>query len=483
MSITGDIPNPKPGGLKYAYQWQHSTDGITFTNVPSIGQGATYDTQNSGLTSSTTYFRRSYTYLGVGGITCTEFSNVHTIFVNNLTPGSVGPPNQVVSFGGSPSLIGSTLAATGYGGIAYQWEMAYDQNPSSAQPAPTYSAWFQIPGATTTNYQPKTNTLRTTKFRRQATSSASFETYTVSLTGANNTETYTIRINGTPYVATANAASTNVSITAQLQILVDADPNVTAVVSTTASILIISSNIANNSLTVVPTTTDGGITFGPVVDITSESVCTLQYSNESVVTVVDEILIPTTAGNNTICTTDTPANLGAMGLAVTAPRTGALTYLWYISTDNSSFTAAAGLNTNPAAYSPVALTATTYYKLETINTYNDYQTQRITLSGNSAVGDSYTLTIGGTSYTVTATAAIFTPSQILSSLTISVTADVNVTPVHYGGSVMDLVSITPGANNTITLTSSGGATGTFTGPVTSVTATNTYKSFSEVITV
>ena len=143
LTVTGDNPNPR-SGVEYTYQWQESTDGVNFTDVPANGQGATYDTQNSALTT-TSYFRRNYTYTN-GATSCTEASSIHKITLNNLTPGTIGPPNQVVAFGGNPSQIGSTLEATGEGDISYQWQMAYDLNPASNQPAPTYSGWIDITG-------------------------------------------------------------------------------------------------------------------------------------------------------------------------------------------------------------------------------------------------------------------------------------------------------------------------------------------------
>ncbi|MDC1056411.1 hypothetical protein OAQ07_02530 [Flavobacteriaceae bacterium] len=481
LTVTGDNPNPR-SGVEYTYQWQDSTDGVNFVDVPANGQGATYDTQNSTLTT-TSYFRRNFTYTN-GATSCTVASSIHKIILNNLTPGSVGPPNQVVPYGGNPNQIGSTVEATGEGDLEYQWQMAFDQNPASNQPTPNYSGWIDITGAINSNYSPKSNLLRTTKYRRQATSSVYYETYSITLSAANATESYSISVNGTPYQVTAAAGATSAIIISQLQPLVDANPTVSAVVSATNE-LIITSLLANYNITLVPSTTDTGVTFGPAVDITPASiVCTAQYSNEVVVTVVDEIVKPTAVGDATLCSGSAPANLSTTGRAVVNPRTGVLSFEWFESTDNSSFVSASGTNTNPDSYSTGSLTQTSYFKLQTTNSYDNYETSRITLSGVSTINDDYTISIGGTSYTVTSTTAtLTTPAQILAAFSTSIAADPNVIPVYYGGNYIDLASILPGVNQTITTASSGGATASISTPVITVTATDTVSTFSDVITV
>ncbi|MDC1031784.1 hypothetical protein OAR08_05230, partial [Flavobacteriaceae bacterium] len=481
LTVTGDNPNPR-SGVEYTYQWQDSTDGVNFVDVPANGQGATYDTQNSTLTT-TSYFRRNFTYTN-GATSCTVASSIHKIILNNLTPGSVGPPNQVVPYGGNPNQIGSTVEATGEGDLEYQWQMAFDQNPASNQPTPNYSGWIDITGAINSNYSPKSNLLRTTKYRRQATSSVYYETYSISLSAANATESYSISVNGTPYQVTAAAGATSAIIISQLQPLVDANPTVSAVVSGTNE-LIITSLLANNNITLVPSTTDTGVTFGPAEDITPASiVCTAQYSNEVVVTVVDEIVKPTAVGDATLCSGSAPANLSTTGRAVVNPRTGVLSFEWFESTDNSNFVSASGTNTNPDSYSTGSLTQTSYFKLQTTNSYDNYETSRITMSGVSSINDNYTISIGGTSYTVTSTTAtLTTPAQILAAFSTSIAADPSVIPVYYGGNYIDLASMLPGVNQTITTASSGGATASISTPVITVTATDTVSTFSDVITV
>jgi hypothetical protein len=344
--------------------------------------------------------------------------------------------------------------------------------------------WIDITGAINSNYSPKSNLLRTTKYRRQATSSVYYETYSITLSAANATESYSISVNGTPYQVTAAAGATSAIIISQLQPLVDANPTVSAVVSATNE-LIITSLLANNNITLVPSTTDTGVTFGPAVDITPASiVCTAQYSNEVVVTVVDEIVMPTAVGDATLCSGSAPANLSTTGRAVVNPRTGVLSFEWFESTDNSNFVSASGTNTNPDSYSTGTLTQTSYFKLQTTNSYDNYETSRITMSGVSTINDDYTISIGGTSYTVTSTTAtLTTPAQILAAFSTSIAADPNVIPVYYGGNYIDLASILPGVNQTITTASSGGATASISTPVITVTATDTVSTFSDVITV
>jgi hypothetical protein len=120
------------------YQWQISTDNITFTNI----SGANNADYQPGTITQTTYYRR----LGRsnnGGNVCTGTapSNVVTMTVPAIpTPGSIGS-NQNICGNSIPALL--TSATPGAGGSSYQWQESYDN-----------SFWANLSGATSATYQP-----------------------------------------------------------------------------------------------------------------------------------------------------------------------------------------------------------------------------------------------------------------------------------------------------------------------------------------
>jgi gliding motility-associated-like protein len=105
----GDITGTSAGGAGYSYQWQQSTDNATFTDI-TWANGLTY---NTGLVSTTTYYRRLVT----GGSCGTPSpSNVVTITI------STGALAQVSA--GATICAGSSVNLTASGGTTYTWTPA-----------------------------------------------------------------------------------------------------------------------------------------------------------------------------------------------------------------------------------------------------------------------------------------------------------------------------------------------------------------------
>ncbi|MEO8886450.1 MAG: hypothetical protein ABI367_10330, partial [Mucilaginibacter sp.] len=151
--VTGD-PDPIIGNLPtggngtYTYQWQSSTDNITFADIP----GATAIDYDPTIITTTTYYRRT---AFSGG--CSELSNVVIISISPqsiLTNNTITPPT-VSDFctSGDAAAITGTIA-TGSNAIVYQWQKSTD-NVSFAD----------IPGATLSDYDPAVLTA-TTYYRR-----------------------------------------------------------------------------------------------------------------------------------------------------------------------------------------------------------------------------------------------------------------------------------------------------------------------------
>lgn len=141
-------------GSNLTYQWQSSTDNVTFTNI----SGATSVTYDAGTLTQTTWFRR-ITISTVNGKECYATSNTIQVNVNNINPGSISG-NQTVCYGGDP-LAFTQVNATGGGTISYQWQ----SNTTGCS-----GSWTNIAGANSATYDAPSGVTVTTYYRRMATS-------------------------------------------------------------------------------------------------------------------------------------------------------------------------------------------------------------------------------------------------------------------------------------------------------------------------
>jgi gliding motility-associated-like protein len=125
----GDITGTSAGGAGYSYQWQQSTDNVNFTDI-TAANGLTY---NTGLVSTTTYYRRLVT----GGSCGTPSpSNVVTITI------STGALAKVSA--GSTICAGNSITLTASGGTKYTW------TPAAGLSATSIAAPTATPLVTTT---------------------------------------------------------------------------------------------------------------------------------------------------------------------------------------------------------------------------------------------------------------------------------------------------------------------------------------------
>lgn len=141
-------------GSNLTYQWQSSTDNITFANI----SGATSVTYDAATLTQTTWFRR-ITISTVNGKECNAISNTLQVIVNSINPGSISG-NQTICSGGDP-LPFTDFNAIGAGTISYQWQ----SNTSGCN-----GSWTNIAGATSATYDAPSGLSVTTYFRRMATS-------------------------------------------------------------------------------------------------------------------------------------------------------------------------------------------------------------------------------------------------------------------------------------------------------------------------
>lgn len=136
ITITGDKPTGGTG--TFAYQWQSSADGNTWTNIPSA--------VNKELTTTatvSTYFRRL-----VNSTICTSISNsVQVTVLPGLTNNTISADQNICVGTAAATLTGSTPSG-GSGTYTYQWQSSLNG-----------TAWSDVLGANSINFTPPTPTV------------------------------------------------------------------------------------------------------------------------------------------------------------------------------------------------------------------------------------------------------------------------------------------------------------------------------------
>ena len=323
---------PTGGTGVYTYQWQDSPDNVTFNNIA----GATTVGYTPPVLTTTTYYRRNVTSGTCG--TVASASVTITVY-GNLTAGTIGTA-QSICYNTAPAALTQLTAPTGGTG-AYTWQW---------QSSPDNSTWTNIGGATAAGYAPAALTA-STYFRRQVTSGS---------------------------CGTVNSAS----------ILITVYGNLTA--GTIGSVQTICYNTAPAPLTelTAPTGGPGGYTYqwqsspdnatwtgiggataagyAPAAltastyyrrQVTSGS-CGTVNSGSILITVYGNLTAGTIGTAQSICYNTIPSALTQ--LSAPTGGTGAYTYQWQSSPDNSSWTSIGGAT--GAGYAPPALSSGTYYR-------------------------------------------------------------------------------------------------------------------------
>src|SRR5579871_2123161 len=104
----------------YQYQWQQSTNNVTFTNITGA-TGLTY-TITTNLTQ-TMYYRLMVTEINSGSV---GYSNTSTVIVYpQLQPGTISPSSQTIAYAATATLTLSGVSG-GSGTYGYQWQISPD---------------------------------------------------------------------------------------------------------------------------------------------------------------------------------------------------------------------------------------------------------------------------------------------------------------------------------------------------------------------
>ncbi|RYD93673.1 MAG: DUF11 domain-containing protein, partial [Sphingobacteriales bacterium] len=162
IAISG--PTGGAGAGSYAYQWQTSTNGTTFTNVATTANYQPPILTNTGSATVVNYYRRLVT----SGNCATSISNVVTFTVDPvLGNNTITPANTNICFSGATGAITGSAVTGGTGTYTYQWQL-------STNGGATFDA---ITNAISENYDPGVltnsgNTVLTYQYRRIVTSGA-----------------------------------------------------------------------------------------------------------------------------------------------------------------------------------------------------------------------------------------------------------------------------------------------------------------------
>lgn len=337
-------------GLPYlAFRWYESNDGSTFTEII----GATSETYTPGTAfTNDKYYRRDY-LATVDGIPCEPSytpSNVIRIFVNDVDAGTISG-DQKICYGEDPAILGNTVDGTAEGVLKYQWYSSVDN-----------SNWGMINGAVNSTYDPQAGNYPTTYFKRTTSSTLN----SVVCTEDSNTivvqvteqllpgtlvNDQTICEGVVPGSLTVTGGSTFVDQTYDWY----SSPNGT----TWTDIAVHSASYTPP----VPTTT---MYYKRTITRTSLVDQTCVVESNAVKVTLNSVYAGKITDNQSVCEGSQPLAIVEQESATGA---GVLTYQWWSSPDNQTYTAVAGA-TQPNYTPPSTLTTSTYFKRIVTSTLN-----------------------------------------------------------------------------------------------------------------
>ncbi|MGM0463031.1 MAG: gliding motility-associated C-terminal domain-containing protein [Bacteroidota bacterium] len=138
LQLKGEIPSGGDGS--YAYEWQHSEDGQSWSTAPGSSDQPAY---NPPSLTDTTWYRR----IVLSGA-CETVSNEIKITVLPLITGNSISPDQMICYNTQPALIEGSEPEGGDGSYTYLWEQS-DDNMTWTAAAETNNEKDYQPGVLT----------------------------------------------------------------------------------------------------------------------------------------------------------------------------------------------------------------------------------------------------------------------------------------------------------------------------------------------
>jgi gliding motility-associated-like protein len=400
------------GSGTYTYQWQVSTDNVTFVDIPA----ATSSTYAPGILTSTRYYRRK----AIDAVT-EAYSNTVTITVNELPVVSVSPASATIFPGGNVVLTAS-------GASTYAWSPATDLSATTGATVTASSAattTYTVTGTSAAGCSNSTTVTVTVGAGLAAGSIAASQeickfatpaalTSSADASGGSGIYTYqwqssSDNVNFTDISGASAAGYSPGSLSATTYYRRKVADGVTEVISNTVTVTVFelpllgiippnstiypggtgvvleafgASTYSWSPATGLSATTGATVTANPTVTTiytvtgTSEQGCSTTATSR--VTVGPALVGGTVVANQAICTGTAPAALtstrGATGGA------GIYSYQWQSSTDNVTFTDIAGATS--LGYAPGILTETTYFRRQAKDFINTAYSNTITITVN-----------------------------------------------------------------------------------------------------
>ena len=151
--LKGTVPTGSIG--IYAYQWQFSTDNVTWNPVPSAGTGVNFDPPNL---ISTTYYRRQV----ISGACTVVSSATIKVTVLPLITNNIISATQTICINSIPAQLTGASLSGGDGSYRFFWEQSVNNGTTWSPAAGTNNA-------SSGNYQPPSLNVPV-KYRRRVTS-------------------------------------------------------------------------------------------------------------------------------------------------------------------------------------------------------------------------------------------------------------------------------------------------------------------------
>lgn len=325
--LTGLLPTGGSGS--YTYQWQSSSTGSGWSNIP----GATQISFTPSIPASSIYYRR-YVLSGQ----CEDFSTSIMIRVQLPIGQNVIATHHTICEGSIPTIITGTTPTGGNAVYTYQWEQSLNN-----------SIWAVIPGATQSQYAPPALTL--SQYYRRVVSSLPCAAHTAAAVYI-----HVEALIGNNILTPNQSICTGQSIA---QIWGSSPTGGTG--SYTFSWESSLNQTQWNPLSPAVTTAN----FPPVLLTqntyfrrrVSSGVCPANLSAANTITVFPVIIHPAISADQTLCSGSLPLALSG---AAPGGGSGTYTYIWESSANGSSWGVISGANL--ISYAPLALTSTTYYR-------------------------------------------------------------------------------------------------------------------------
>src|SRR5690606_28854925 len=334
------------------YQWQNSTDGVTYTDIA----GATAETYTPGALTATTYYRRIVTST-FNGVSCQATGNSIIITVSpDPVIDSEPLPNQSLCQN-APATTLEVTASGGVGSFIYQWYSNTVNDNTSGTP---------VTGATASTFTPPTDVAGMLYYYCVVSQTGLGCTVTSQTAGVNiiaapvfsEQPLYSdVCLNGTPN--TLSVTYTNGTGTPSYQWYsntIDDNTTGTEIAGATSS-------------TYIPSTSTEGTTYYYCVITFPVGGCSLITSDTAEVNVnAIPVIIEQPTETQSLCVGGTASELSV----AYDGNGGNTTYQWYSNTtaSNSGGTLITGATQN--TYTPPAFTAEgTYYYYVTVDFENN----------------------------------------------------------------------------------------------------------------